>query len=268
MSSKGIYTALSGAMAQSSKLDTIANNLANVNTTSFKKDRQLFQEYLTSYEKNPDVIAVPRIPASVESFYDMQGGDKSFVDTEGTFTDFTQGHLQATGSSTHMGIDGKGFFEVLTPSGVRWTRNGSFLRNANGQLSTKEGYPVLKEGQGDPAQRTITIAGTAPLTVSQNGQLFDGGNAIGRLAIVDFEKPDVLDKLGNSLYKLKPNTQATPKAASNVVVQQGYLEGSNVNIIEEMTDMIAASRVFESTQQAIKAFDQMDDKLINQVGKP
>ena len=98
MSSKGIYTALSGAMAQSSKLDTIANNLANVNTTSFKKDRQMFQEYLTAYEKNPDVIAVPRIPASVESFYDMQGGDKSYVDSAGTYTNFDQGGLKQTGN--------------------------------------------------------------------------------------------------------------------------------------------------------------------------
>ena len=267
MSSKGIYTALSGAIAQSSKLDTISNNLANVNTTSFKKDRQVFQEYLTAYEKNPDVIAVPRIPASVESFYDMQGGDKSFVDSEGTYTDFAQGHLQATGSSTHFGIDGKGFFEVLTPSGVRWTRNGSFVRNNQGQLATKEGYLVLKEGQGDPAQRAINV-GNNPLTVSQSGQMFDGGAEIGRLAVVDFDKPDVLDKVGSSLYKLKSNTQATPKAVAGSVIQQGYLEGSNVNVIEEMTDMIAATRVFESTQQAIKAYDQMDDKLINQVGKP
>lgn len=268
MSSKGIYTALSGAIAQSSKLDTIANNLANVNTTSFKKDRQVFQEYVTAYEKNPDVIAVPRVPASVESFYDMQGGDKSFVDSDGTFTDFAQGQLKSTGNPTHFGIDGKAFFEVLTPSGVRWTRNGSFMRNTQGQLATKEGYQVLREGQGDPAQRTIALGPTPP-TVSQSGQIFDGGTAIGRLALVEFDKADVLDKVGSSLYKLKNNVQnVTPKISTGAIVQQGYLEGSNVNVIEEMTDMIAASRVFESTQQAIKAFDQMDDKLINQVGKP
>ena len=267
MSSKGIYTALSGAIAQTSKLDTIANNLANVNTTSFKKDRQVFQEYLTAYEKNPDVIAVPRIPASIESFYDMQGGDKSFVDSEGTYTDFTQGHMLATGSPLHFAIDGKAFFEVLTPSGVRWTRNGSFVRNTQGQLATKEGHLVLKAGQGDPAQRTISV-GTNAVTATQTGQLFANGEELGRLALVEFDKQDVLDKVGSSLYKLKANKQETPRASDKAVIQQGYLEGSNVNVIEEMTDMIAASRVFESTQQAIKAFDQMDDKLINQVGKP
>ena len=78
MSTKGVYTAVSGAMAQSSRLDTIANNLANANTTAFKKDRQVFNEYLTAYEKMPDTMEVPRVPASVESFYDMNGGDKSF----------------------------------------------------------------------------------------------------------------------------------------------------------------------------------------------
>lgn len=93
------------------------------------------------------MIAVPRIPASVESFYDMQGGDKSFVDTEGTFTDFSQGHLQATGSSTHMGIDGKGFFEVLTPSGVRWTRNGSFFAMPMVSFQRKKAILFLKKGR-------------------------------------------------------------------------------------------------------------------------
>ncbi len=268
MSSKGIYTALSGAIAQSANLDTIANNIANVNTTSFKKDRQVFQEYLTAYEKNPDVIAVPRIPASVESFYDMQGGDKSFVDSEGTYTDFAQGHMKATGSTTDFAIDGKAFFEVLTPSGVRWTRNGSFVKNIQGQLATKEGHLVLREGQGDPAQRAINLGNNANLTVSQTGQLFSNGEGIGRLALVEFDKPDVLDKVGSSLYKLKANKTDVPRNSATSVVQQGYVEGSNVNVIQEMTDMIAASRVFESTQQAIKAFDQMDDKLINQVGKP
>ena len=81
MSNKGIYTALSGAIAQSQRLDTIANNIANSNTTSFKKDAQTFREYVTAYEKTPDVINVPKIPASIESFYDMQGGDRGYVDS-------------------------------------------------------------------------------------------------------------------------------------------------------------------------------------------
>ncbi|MEK7357721.1 MAG: flagellar hook-basal body complex protein, partial [Bdellovibrionota bacterium] len=97
--SKGIFTAVSGAVAQSQKLDTIANNLANANTPGFKRDAQIFKEYLTAYEKEPTTITVPRVPASIESFYDTQGGDKSYVDAAGTHTDFTQGTIKQTGNN-------------------------------------------------------------------------------------------------------------------------------------------------------------------------
>ena len=128
MSIKGLFTALSGAMAQTQKIDTIANNIANVNTTGFKKDQQTFGEYLTSYEKEPQVIQVPRVTASIESFYDMNGGDKAFVDSTGTYTNFEQGSLKFTGGKLDLALDGAGFFEVSTPAGVQLTRAGNFTR--------------------------------------------------------------------------------------------------------------------------------------------
>src|SRR5262245_24775503 len=136
MSSKGIFSAVSGAMAQNSRLDTIANNLANVNTSAFKKDRQVFSEYLSAYEKPPDVINVPRIPASIESFYDMQGGDNAYVNPSGTYTNFAQGALRSTGSALDLAIEGRGFFEVLTPQGLRWTRGGGLQIDNSGRLVT------------------------------------------------------------------------------------------------------------------------------------
>jgi flagellar basal-body rod protein FlgG len=266
MSSKGIYSALSGAMAQSSRLDSIANNLANVNTTSFKKDRQVFSEYLSANEKPNDVIQAPRIPASIESFYDMQGGDNAYVNPAGTYTNFEQGALKSTGSTMDMAIEGKGFFEVLTPQGVKWTRNGTFQVDGNGRLTTKEGFPVLRDGQNEPAQRIIQV-GSRNLTVSQNGDIYEGGNLAGRLSIVEFMNPDELQKTGSSFYQLKQNSNSQPIAAREVKIHQGFVEASNVNVVEEMTDMITANRVFEATQKTIKAHDEMDDKLINQVGK-
>jgi flagellar basal-body rod protein FlgF len=266
MSSKGIYAAVSGAMAQSSRLDTIANNLANVNTNAFKKDRQVFSEYLSAYEKEDGLIRCPRVPASIESFYDMNGGDTSYVNPAGTYTSFEQGGLRPTGSALDFALDGKGFFEVATPNGVRWTRNGSFQVDAQGRMVTKDGFPVLKEGQGDPLQRAITVQ-SSNLTVSQRGEVFDGGNPVGKLAVVDFVKPDDLQKVGNNLYQLKSNAVSQPTPISEGRVHQGYAEASNVNVVEEMTDMIAANRVFEAAQHAVKAQDQMDEKLINQVGK-
>jgi len=266
MSTKGVYTAVSGAIAQSSRLDTIANNLANANTTAFKKDKQVFNEYLTAHEKMPDTMEIPRVPASVESFYDMNGGDKSFVDSAGTYTNFTQGSLKSTGGTLDLALEGKGFFEVLSPQGLRWTRNGSFQIDGTGRLVTKEGYPVLRDGVQDPAQRTIQI-GDRNVTITDRGDIYQGDNLVSRLALVSFNDPDQVQKQGNSLYKLKENSAASPIAANETRLHQGYVEGSNVNVVEEMTDMITAQRLFETTQQAVKAFDHMDEKLISGLGK-
>lgn len=266
MSSKGIFTALSGAMAQSQRLDTIANNIANANTTSFKKDQQTFYEYLSAAEKTPDVIQVPRIPASIESFYDIQGGDRGYVDSAGTFTNFSQGQLKPTGSTLDLALEGKGLFEVLTPQGARLTRNGQMKIDSEGFLVSKEGFPVLREGTQDPAQRRIQVAGRN-LTVSKSGEIYDNGNQLGRLSVVEVANPDSLQKVGSSMYALKPNFNETLIPSNDTEVQQGFVELSNVNIVEEMTDMITASRSFETAQRAMKAFDQMDDKLVNQVPK-
>lgn len=268
MSTKGVYTALSGAIAQSQRLDTIANNIANVNTPGFKKDKQVFEEYLTANEKPPSVIQVPRVPASVESFYDMQGGDKSFVDSKGTFTDHTQGTVKHTGNRLDLALEGKGFFEVATPQGIRFSRAGNFTLDGQGKLVTKDGFPVLRSGEpgSDPASRAIQVTGNGELTVNDAGEIFEGTESLGRLSIVDVTNPDHLQKMGNSLFGFKSN--AAPEVVNvNSGVKQGFLELSNVNIVQEMTDMISANRVFESTQKAISTYDSMSDKLVNVVGK-
>ncbi len=266
MSSKGIYTAVSGANAQMQRLDTIANNIANANTTSFKKDQQVFKEYLTANEKEPSHIRVPRITASVESFYDMQGGDRGYVDAQGTHTQMTQGGLRQTGSTLDVAIEGKGFFEVLTPQGVRWTRNGSFHMNERNQLATKEGHLVLREGLQEPEQRAITLQSPS-IVVTPSGEIQENGETIGRFSLVDIADTDGLQKVGQSLYKIKANNIAPLLLAEGMRLHQGALEISNVNVVEEMTDMIQATRVFETLQKAVQAFDKMDEKLISEAGK-
>ncbi len=269
MSTKGVYSALSGAMAQSTKLDTIANNLANVNTPAFKRDQQVFQEYLTSFEKMPETTQIPRDVASIESFYNMQGGDKSYVDAKGTFTDFSQGGLKPTGNSLDVAIDGKGFFEVATPGGVRLTRAGNFTLDGNGQLVTKEGHPVLRAAEpgADPASRVIRFAGNGAISIADNGDVYEGTENLGKLSLVLVNNPDSLQKSGSSLYGFKSNIPPDIQNVQNPSFKQGFLETSNVNIVQEMTDMISTNRVFESTQKAISAYDQMADKMINVVGK-
>ncbi|MDZ4678215.1 MAG: flagellar basal-body rod protein FlgF [Oligoflexia bacterium] len=276
MSGKGIYSALSGAMAQSHQLDTIANNIANANTPGFKGDKNTFKEYLTTLEKMPDVNTVPRIPASLNSFFDMQGTDKSYVSLDGTFTDHTQGGVKATGNKLDVALEGKGFIEVLTPQGPRLTRKGTMSLNAQGVLTTTDGFPVLKRdasnaapgapGASDPASRTITVGGGGTITFTQQGEIYQNGESLGQLSIVEYENNEHLKKMGHSLYSITDTT--IPRVLnSSTEVHQGFVETSNVNIVKEMTDMIQTSRNFESAQRVIKAYDEMDGKLINEVPK-
>ncbi len=268
MSSKGIFSSLSGALAQSERLDTIANNIANSNTAAFKKERQVFSEYLTANEKPPTVMTVPRIPASEESFYDMQGGDRAYVDASGTYVDHSQGALKNTNGPLDLAIEGRGYFEVLAPGGVRLSRNGNLKIDAQGRLVTREGFPVLREGLGqDPEQRTIRLSGARDVTVSYSGEIYEAGQMVGRLSMVDVADQDALQKQGSSLYALKDNYGAQLKPASDFKVHQGFIELSNVNIVDEMTDMIMATRAFETNKQAISTFDKMDEKLVNDVPK-
>ncbi len=269
MADKGIFTAVSGAMAQNAKLETISNNLANANTPGFKRDQLVFQEYLTSYEKAPDMLRVPRVPASVESFYDMNGGDKSYVDVSGSYTDFSQGVLKSTGNALDLAVEGDGVFEILTPQGIQLTRSGNFTLDAEGRLVTREGFFVLLEGEptfSDPESRVITTNGQL-VSVGDQGEFQLGDQLLGRLSILQFEQPDSLLKLGGGRYVLKEGYEPTAGIVRPMKVHQGFIEQSNVNLVREMTDMLSTTRVFESTQKAIQAYDQMKGKLISEIPK-
>jgi flagellar basal-body rod protein FlgF len=123
---KGIWVPISGQIAQQQKVDAIANNIANANTTGFKKDDLIFKEYLTALDNPQDDIDIPRKEFSPEDFYRTQGAENAKVSVAGQYTDFTQGQLVETRNPLDLGIKGTGFFEVLTPNGVRYTRNGIF----------------------------------------------------------------------------------------------------------------------------------------------
>ncbi len=267
MSTKGIYTAVSGAMAQSLKMDTIANNMANVNTTGFKKDQQVFKEYLTAYEKDPSAITVPRVTASIESFYDLGAGDRGYVDATGTYTDFSQGALKPTGNQMDVALEGQGFLEISTPQGSRMTRNGALKIDGQGRIVTTEGFPVLSEGNAPPENRMIAITNQngSQVNITEDGSIFQGNEQIGKLAVVTLDNTAAFHKVGHSQYTIKPNMNVQIIPATNFKLHQGFLEASNVNIIKEMTDMIQTTRAFENTQKAIKTYDEMANKLVNEI---
>mgnify|MGYP001597856159 CR=1 FL=1 len=265
MSIKGIYTATSGAIAQSDKLDTIANNIANADTTAFKRDQQVFKEYLTSAEKEGEVIQAPVVPASIDSFYPIDGKDKSYVDSVGTFTTFEQGSVRPTSNPLERAIEGDGMWEWVTPNGLRYTRNGSFTLNNQGQLVTKQGFPVLRQGAGMGPARFIQLGQAQDWNVSQDGDIAIDGEVTGKIAMSTAKDKNVFMKEGNSLYTLRP-TVASPVLPSNTFkVHQGAIEKSNVNLVNEMTEMIKTSRTFEATQKAIQAYDQMNARIANDI---
>ena len=142
---KNLWVPLSGQIAQQQKVDTIANNIANANTAGFKKDSLVFKEHLTALNKGLDEIDIPNGDWKTEDFYRTQGAENAYVKVDGSYTDFTQGGLQPTHNPLDLALFGNGFFEVLTPSGVRFTRKGNFNFNQQGELVTENGYKLLSE---------------------------------------------------------------------------------------------------------------------------
>jgi flagellar basal-body rod protein FlgF len=140
---KNIWVPLSGQIAQQRKVETIANNIANANTAGFKKDRLTFKEHLTALDKGLDDVDVPREDWSPNDFYKTQGSQNAHVKVDGSYTVHEQGQLNPTNNPLDFALHGKGFFEVLTPHGVRFTRKGNFAVSKEGELITDSGFKLL-----------------------------------------------------------------------------------------------------------------------------
>jgi flagellar basal-body rod protein FlgF len=214
------------------ELDVVANNIANVNTTGFKADSNIFREYLMPV-------------ARAERF---TGSDRllSFVVDRATWHDFSQGAVQLTGNPLDLALDGKAFLAVNTPQGERYTRNGALQINSDGQLVTNEGHPVL--GDNGPIvfqieDRDIAVARDGTVTVRES---IDAENQAvrGKLRLVSFAQPEKMLKDGSSLYAAPEG--AVPEAVVGGAIHQGAIEKSNVRPVIEMTRMMEVSRAYTS----------------------
>jgi len=212
------------------QFEQIANNLANVNTTGFKRQRGDFLSALRSQMASSDSIPSAQIEM------------KQTVD-------FSQGNLIQTGRSLDLALTGKGFFVIETPDGPRYTRNGSFQVNATGQLVDSQGRMVAGEGG------TIVVpAGTdlSRLYVGTDGQISAGSIRIGRLRVVDFaDQQNQLESVGAGCFQAPAGV--TPVATKNLIVRQGFQESSNVQMVQELVDMISVSRLYEANLRALSA---------------
>jgi len=262
---RGLWVPVSGAIAQEKNVETIANNVANINTPGFKRDQLAFKEYLTVLEKGAEDIDLPQREWRPEDYYRSQGAEHAQVRVDNSYTIHEQGQLAPTNNPFDLALQGPGMFEVLTPRGIRYTRQGSFSRDTEGYLVTARGYPVLltdTEGK-PPLERKIKIEGIP--NINQRGEIYIGDQLLGKISVQEFKDLHRLQKEGQALFI--NNDAANLRPADQTIVWQGQIEGSNVNAISEIANLIKANRHFESIQRAIKAYDAMAGKGINEITK-
>jgi flagellar basal-body rod protein FlgG len=255
---RSLWISKTGLDAQQTQMDVIANNLANVSTSGFKRSRAVFEDLIYQNLRQPGAQSSQQtqLPSGLQI-----GTGVRPVATERVFT---QGNLQLTSNDKDVAIQGSGFFQVLLPDGsTAYTRDGSFQTDSQGQLVTASGFPV---------QPAITIpAGAQSLTVGRDGTVsvtLQGASAptqVGSLQLATFINPAGLQSKGENLYV---ETSASGTASTNApgtngagLLTQGYVETSNVNVVEELVNMIQTQRAYEINSKAITTSDQMLQKL-------
>lgn len=273
-----LWVPLSGAIAQQRNVETIANNVANANTPGFKKEQVVFKEYLAALEKVDGQIDLPQKEWKPEDFYRSYNAEDAFVKVDGAYTLHEQGQLAPTGNAFDNALNGPGFFEVLTPNGVRFTRKGNLSINNDGKLVTDQGYlllskspPVTADAEGKviltvpPESRAINV-GNNKFTINLDGEVFSGSNKAADLSVVEFNDVHALKKEGNSLF-INPDQKNVKIGELKTSINQGFVEQSNVNAVSEMSALINANRNFESIQRVIKTYDTMSGKAVNEISK-
>lgn len=237
-----LLVGLSRQVALGRELDVIANNIANINTTGFKGDGSVFEEFIgPTARSNGITVADSRV---------------SFVRDRATWIDLSAGAMERTGNSLDVAIDGPGFLAVQTPRGERYTRNGAMQVNPNGELVTSEGFQVLGDGGPiilQPKDRNITISADGTISV-QEGDTTKTESQRGKLRLVAFDKPGQLLKDGNGTFA--PPQDMTAQADTKSRIMQGTIEKSNVRAVIEMSRMIEVTRSY--TQVATMLSQQAD----------
>jgi flagellar basal-body rod protein FlgF len=281
---KDLWVPVSGAVAQQKNVEVIANNVANVNTPGFKRDQVAFKEHLTVMEKGISDLDMPNKEWAPKDFYRSYGAEKAFVKINGTYSNFEQGLLTPTSNKLDFGIKGKGLFEILTPQGIRYTRKGTFAIDQNSRLVTSDGHQVLSSlpipeeapvEAGKPApeaaplpapsERSIRVP-AGQLSVNTAGEAYVNGTKIGQLSLVEFVDHSALKKEGNSFF-INNDIKNLKTTGVQSSVHQGFIEQSNVNAVQEMSELIKAHRNFESLQRLIKTYDSLMGKSVNEINR-
>lgn len=255
---RSLWISKTGLEAQQTQMDVIANNLANVSTTGFKRSRAVFEDLLYQTLRQPGAQSSQQ--TQVPSGLQIGTGVRP-VAVERIHT---QGNLQQTSNNLDVAINGAGFFQILMPDGTTaYTRDGSFQTDNQGQLVTSSGFPVQPALTIPPNTTNVTIARDGTVSVTQAG--VTAPVQIGSLQLATFINPAGLQSQGENLY-VETASSGTPTANAPGtngagLLNQGYVETSNVNVVEELVNMIQTQRSYEINSKAITVSDQMLQKL-------
>jgi flagellar basal-body rod protein FlgG len=249
-----LWIASTGMQAQNMNIDVIANNLANVNTAGFKKSRIDFQDLLYQTMRPAGVASAQgnEVPTGIQ----LGHGTRSVA----TQKIFTRGDIQPTGNELDMAIEGDGFFQILQPNGeIAYTRAGTFKVDSDGRIVTSDGYPLEPEMAVPDDATSISIGSDGTVSVLQAGET--DPSEIGSIELVKFLNPGGLNSIGKNLYlptkASGDEITGTPGEDGFGTVAQGYVEMSNVNVVEEMVQMVSAQRAYEINSKAIKTADEI-----------
>ena len=252
---RAIYPILSGALAQERQMQVFANNMANVNTAGFKQDDQAFTSILARARVSGPALVQPAGFGQQIGVRPAGSAERVFVAPYAPHTSFEAGRIRITGNTLDMAIQGSGFFEVKTPQGVRYTRNGMFSLDSQRRLVTNLGYPVMGiKGEIKVPHGTIEV--------SAQGAIHVDGQPVATIKVMEFP----IDRMPNK----NPEgflASDNGKLVQDPQIQGGHIEESNVNSISEMTKMIQGMRNYESAQKLIQTLDHMADISIQDLGR-
>ena len=258
----GYYDVTGGMVTQFNKLDMISNNLANLNTTAFKKDKVVVGDFKRIFQEKQDAMPLENNTKEAAKFLNSTIDRVPHIVEQ--YTDFRQGGIKTTGNTLDFALKSKNaFFMVKTPSGLRLTQNGSFVLNDKGILTTKEGYPVIPKNYFKNS-KFINIQEGGNIVSDKSGNLYSNGDKIAKIYIVTSNDIKSFQKDGENLFKF-PNINKIFESNKKDILMQGALETSNVNPVSQMVGLIETNRLVEMYQRVMNA--QMNDLNSDAINK-
>ncbi|EEO26389.1 flagellar hook-basal body protein [Helicobacter winghamensis] len=270
----GYYNSVGGMVTQINRLDVIANNIANANTTGFKRDDVVIGDFMRLYEQHKEFLPIDEQTKDAAQFYNRSLNRVPQIVEE--YTDNKVGGMMITDNTFDFALSKENmYFMVETPDGIRYTRDGSFVLNEQGRLVTKEGYPVLPREYLDAPQYIEFIDGFQ-VEVDSNGNIYtrDLNNEgisemalMANIGVVSFENPKYLKKIGDNLYSYpQERTDEREALERSGAVRQGFLEKSNINVVQEMTGLIETNRLVEAYSKVLKThMDELNTEAITKL---